>query len=345
MQTSDLVTQGHQALRQGEQDRATQLFEAALEQNSENVTAWLGLARVAKTQKQRLAYIQRAERIAPEDPKVQKAKQWAMSKETTNNVSGDSKMFNWKVFRIGCSGAAIILILFVGVLFWATSFNGNQVQENEQLTLADVGTELNVSSGSVVRDVANDTAVSDQNSNVAATSTPQLPEKNVALQDPRPTWTITPTPLPTATPTPTFAPTFVSDIYDRAERPIGVGLDEKWIDVNLTTQTLTAYEGDSPVFQRAISSGTWEYPTVTGQFRIWLTYESQTMDGTLLGFDYYLEDVPYVMYFYGDYAIHGTFWHNNFGTPTSHGCVNMSREDAGWLYSWAGLGTLVNVHH
>ena len=68
------------------------------------------------------------------------------------------------------------------------------------------------------------------------------------------------------------------------------------------------------------------------------------MNGYLLGYDYYLEDVPYVMYFYGDYAIHGTYWHSNFGYPMSHGCVNTSPWDASWLFSWAPLGTTVNIH-
>jgi lipoprotein-anchoring transpeptidase ErfK/SrfK len=74
-----------------------------------------------------------------------------------------------------------------------------------------------------------------------------------------------------------------------------------------------------------------------------MKYESQTMNGYLLGYDYYLPDVPYVMYFFEDFAIHGTYWHSNFGTPMSHGCVNVSTPDAGWLFNWAPVGTAVNV--
>ncbi len=164
---------------------------------------------------------------------------------------------------------------------------------------------------------------------------------------PRPTWTVTPSPTPTATPTPTMAPTFVSE--DNAVipvlRPAGVGPNDKWIDVNLTQQTLVAYEGDVPVFDSLVSSGTWNHPTVTGQFRIYLRHTSQTMDGRLLGYDYYLENVPYVMYFFEDYALHGTFWHNNFGTPMSHGCVNLPTPAAEWIFNWSSMGTLVNVHY
>jgi lipoprotein-anchoring transpeptidase ErfK/SrfK len=60
---------------------------------------------------------------------------------------------------------------------------------------------------------------------------------------------------------------------------------------------------------------------------------------------YYLPNVPHVMYFYGGYGLHGTYWHNNFGTPMSHGCVNLSQTDAEWLYNWASVGTKVVTHY
>ncbi|MEM7113256.1 MAG: L,D-transpeptidase family protein [Chloroflexota bacterium] len=171
--------------------------------------------------------------------------------------------------------------------------------------------------------------------------------KNLSSQSlPRAQWTATPVPTNTPVPTPTIAPTFVAQTNAWVgTRPLGVGINERWIDVNLTTQTLTAYEGDTLIFTSVISSGTANHRTVTGQFRTWLKYESQTMDGRRLGYDYYVENVPYVMYFYNDYAIHGAYWHDNFGTPMSHGCVNMTVADSEWLYNWAGLGTLVNVHY
>lgn len=175
--------------------------------------------------------------------------------------------------------------------------------------------------------------------------TPQpqaLLAKRIAhVSEPRPTWTVTP--LPTPTPTPTVIPTFVG--YTEGVRPFGVGDNDKWIDINLSTQSLVAFEGDRAVFSTLISSGLPQYATVTGQFRIWLRYRNQTMDGRRLGYDYVVSDVPYVMYFYEDYAIHGAYWHNNFGTPMSHGCVNMQPDEAAWLYSWADIGTVVNVHY
>lgn len=115
----------------------------------------------------------------------------------------------------------------------------------------------------------------------------------------------------------------------------------RWIDVDLTNQRVYAYEGETVVNSFLVSTGTWLTPTVTGQYHIYLKYVSNKMSGP----GYYLPDVPYIMYFYGSYGLHGTYWHNNFGTPMSHGCVNLRTEDAGWLYDWASIGTLVNVHY
>jgi lipoprotein-anchoring transpeptidase ErfK/SrfK len=138
-----------------------------------------------------------------------------------------------------------------------------------------------------------------------------------------------------------------NEVTEAEELPVetAVSSAERWIDVNLSTQTIVAYEGETPVFNTLISSGLWNFPTVTGDFHTYLKYESQDMNGYLLGYDYYLTDVPYVMYFYEDYAIHGAYWHNSFGTPMSHGCVNVSPLDAGWLFEWAPVGTLVSVHY
>lgn len=125
----------------------------------------------------------------------------------------------------------------------------------------------------------------------------------------------------------------------------GSNFGERWIDVNLTTQLLTAYEGQRAAMSTSISSGLWPHNTVTGEFAVYIRYLNQDMNGYRLGYDYYLEDVPYVMYFYKDYALHGTYWHNNFGNPMSHGCVNLTIADAQWLYNWSSYGTVVNIHY
>jgi lipoprotein-anchoring transpeptidase ErfK/SrfK len=121
--------------------------------------------------------------------------------------------------------------------------------------------------------------------------------------------------------------------------------NERWIDVNLTTQTLTAYEGQTPVYTAIVSTGVWQTPTVVGTFPIYVKYEKARMRGGFGADAYDLPDVPYVMYFYKDYGLHGTYWHNNFGVPMSHGCVNLSIPDSEWLFKWASVGTNVVTHY
>ena len=120
-----------------------------------------------------------------------------------------------------------------------------------------------------------------------------------------------------------------------------VGNGARWIDVDLTNQMVYAYEGDAVVNSFLVSTGTWLTPTVTGKHKIYIKVRMQDMSGP----GYYLRDVPYVMFFSGDYGLHGTYWHNNFGTPMSRGCVNLTIDDAAWLFSWASVGTVVNVHY
>jgi lipoprotein-anchoring transpeptidase ErfK/SrfK len=112
---------------------------------------------------------------------------------------------------------------------------------------------------------------------------------------------------------------------------------EKWIDIDVTQQKLTAYQGDVAVRTFTISSGGTGHETVTGSFRIWAKVAKQDMSGgsRAAGNYYYVPDVPWVQYFYADYSIHGADWHDDFGWPVSHGCVNMRVEEARWLFEWA----------
>jgi lipoprotein-anchoring transpeptidase ErfK/SrfK len=140
------------------------------------------------------------------------------------------------------------------------------------------------------------------------------------------------------TPTPEFTEPTVAP---NAPPPVAVSDGVHWIDVDLSQQRLYAYAGDTLMNSFVVSTGTWQTPTVTGKFNIWIKVRSQAMSGP----GYYLPDVPYVMYFYGDYGLHGTYWHNNFGTPMSHGCVNLTIPDSEWLYNFSSVGTMVNVHY
>jgi lipoprotein-anchoring transpeptidase ErfK/SrfK len=122
--------------------------------------------------------------------------------------------------------------------------------------------------------------------------------------------------------------------------PAGAPTVGKWIDVNLSKQRLTAYEGNVAVYSTAVSTGKPATPTVVGKFAVRTKIRAQAMSGP----GYYLPNVPHVMYFIGGYAIHGAYWHNNFGRTMSHGCVNLPLGAAAWVYNWASVGTPVIVH-
>lgn len=112
----------------------------------------------------------------------------------------------------------------------------------------------------------------------------------------------------------------------------GSARPEKWIEVDLSRQTVIAWERGQAVRRFLVSTGTSAHPTVTGTFRIYLKATALDMRGP----GYYLPNVPWVMLFFEGYALHGAYWHFSFGTPISHGCVNMTIPDAAWLFQWAG---------
>lgn len=121
---------------------------------------------------------------------------------------------------------------------------------------------------------------------------------------------------------------------------IETGTGEKRIEVDLAKQTLYAYQGGKLVFQALVSTGKWA-PTPVGEYKIWVKLRATRMTGGE-GADYYnLPNVPYVMFYYNDkvpqsagFSLHGAYWHNNFGHPMSHGCVNMRPVDAQKMYDW-----------
>jgi len=153
-----------------------------------------------------------------------------------------------------------------------------------------------------------------------------LPRPLVAMApSPTPTSLPSPPPPPSPTPVPSLDPP--ASPAPRATPEAG---EAKWVEVDLSEQRLVAYENGQPVFETLVSTGIARYPTVTGRYRIYLKLLYDNMSGP----GYYLPNVPYVMYFYRGYALHGTYWHNNFGRPMSHGCVNLRTEDAKWLFQW-----------
>ncbi|HVU10364.1 MAG TPA: L,D-transpeptidase family protein [Phototrophicaceae bacterium] len=118
--------------------------------------------------------------------------------------------------------------------------------------------------------------------------------------------------------------------------PTSVG---KSILVSTEEQRIFAYQDGQMVRQDLVSTGLPATPTVKGDFKIYVKYVSTDMSGP----DYFLPNVPYTMYFYAGYGIHGTYWHNLFGMPMSHGCVNLPTDEAEWFFNWASVGTPVRV--
>lgn len=121
---------------------------------------------------------------------------------------------------------------------------------------------------------------------------------------------------------------------------------DHWIEVDLSEQRATLYVGSAPVAHFAISSGVARFPTRIGEFKVWYKTPSQTMTGgsKATGDYYYLPNTTWVTYFDGQEALHTAYWHNNFGHPMSHGCINMRAADAKTVYDFAPIGTKVIVH-
>jgi hypothetical protein len=123
------------------------------------------------------------------------------------------------------------------------------------------------------------------------------------------------------------------------ERPDDVETD-KWISIDLYEQVLTVYEGDEPVFATLVATGLPRWPTYEGTFNIYFRQTRRNMSWGTPGDDFYfLEEVPWTMFFDEGRALHGAYWHDGLGYRRSHGCVNLSITDAHWLYTWVAEDT------
>jgi len=134
------------------------------------------------------------------------------------------------------------------------------------------------------------------------------------------------------------------------DEPAAEPTGEKWIDVDLTNKTVTAYVGDTPVWgPRSMVDGKEGNETPTGTYEIYLRYDRQDMTNAAYYDEghpkyYYTPDVPWVQYFHHGYGFHGAPWRSSFGYSGSHGCINLPVSDAKWLYDWASMGTKTVVH-
>ena len=322
-----LLEQAKAALRRGDRMLSRRIAQKLVREHPEDIEGWLLLGGLSSP-KASLAYLRQAEEIDPYNPRVRQALAWARSRVSEETQQIDlERTREIRLFQPSPTPAikvpppitiqtqspvwlgTLVLVLMVTLFFFG----------------------MDLLPGRIVR-AAEQAGPIRQEEFAKPSLTPTVTNTPTPTNTP----TVTPTSTPTATPTATLVPTqvYVSNLNPE------VGDDEKWIDVDLSEQRLYAYQGDTVVNSFLVSTGTYLHPTPVGQFRVWAKYRYADMAGP----GYYLPDVPYTMYYYSGYGIHGTYWHDNFGTPMSHGCVNMRTNEAGWLYNWAYIGILVNVH-
>lgn len=135
----------------------------------------------------------------------------------------------------------------------------------------------------------------------------------------------------------------LATVTPKTTPPEGVTTN-RWIDVDLAEQTLAVYDNNELIFATVIASGLDPFWTRPGLFQIYQKKETETMRNSDPADFYYLDNVPWTMYFDKARALHGAYWRTRFGYPQSHGCVNLSVGDSHWLFNWAREGDYVNVH-
>ena len=329
-----LLQKATRAMRRGQRHVARRLAAEAAALAPEWEDPWLLLAALAPSPRASIGYLERALEINPQSRRARKGMAWAVKRlrerqtATVNVVPPQPKaLARW---RLGVLPLLIVLMLaFAG---WAYA--------------ADVPAKV----AAQMKPVARPNVVAKPTITPTPTNTPT--PTPTFTPSPTPTNTSTPTATPTSTPTPPptntpwptptpLPPTPQPQVNPFPGLPPGVGPNDKWIDVNLSQQRLYAYVGTQLIRSFVVSTGVAAHPTVTGTYRIYVKYTSTLMTGP----GYYLPNVPYTMYFYLGYGIHGTYWHNNFGVPMSHGCINMRTPEAAWLFNWAPLGTVVHIHY
>ncbi len=343
--TQELIAQAKQAVLDGNIELARQLAEQVLAGDPENIAAMLLLAGLSEPQ-QSVIWLRKVLDQDPQNQTAREGMQWASTRLRQSSATGWQKEAlpvqplpvapqqapKQKPRRRLAWGWAVGVLLIAALM----------------LGLYSVGIiRSQPSAGAQFQLVETDAVPLKPSLTPTNTATPT----NTPTPTPTPTPTNTPTPTatPTATATPTETPVPTVEVipYDPEETEpyynpgVSEPLGDKWIDINLSQQMLYAFENETLVASFLVSTGLPNTPTVTGTYHVWVKLLYDDMAGP----GYYLPDVPYVMYFYRGYGIHGTYWHSNFGYPMSHGCVNMETSQAGWLYNWAFVGIPVHIHY
>jgi lipoprotein-anchoring transpeptidase ErfK/SrfK len=368
------IEQARDALRRGDRGQARRFAEHAASLTPQSEDPWLILAAVASPQTS-INYLKKALELNPNSPRAHKAMQWAMTRlqespdgghngsDNGEQADGPGRSGNVKtkrrspiypilLFALGC-----IVLAFAAWSARTSPVLASIMSLAPQQASAPVQHPQSWARAEIAKPTYTPAALSADMSTTSFGQAPvlELPTAEVAAQPTtistvEPVVEINPGPTSTPgvmyaeivadTPTPEYVPP--ADAPFASTAPLVASYEgEHWIDVDLSQQRVYAYAGNTVVNSFLVSTGTWQTPTVTGKFKVWIKLRFSDMSGP----GYYLPDVPYVMYFHGDYGLHGTYWHNNFGTPMSHGCVNLSIPDAAWLYDFSREGTVVNVHY
>jgi lipoprotein-anchoring transpeptidase ErfK/SrfK len=332
------IRQSQIALQSGDRRSARHWAEQALILNPNQEEPWLLMAALASPRAS-LAYLKRALEINPDSQRARQGMHWAIQRNRatkTKNVTRHRIIVepptpqSLVVSQPALLPWAILLILIVIGLYIGFG--------SPPISLAFSGAEL-----PAVAQVNISKLTRTPTPTATYTPTPTATPTNTPTPTftPTSTPTDTPSPIPTETPFPIETPLPKISNSDNPAIPSDVSQKERWIDVDLSHQRTYAYQGDNLIKSFVVSTGTQYHPTVIGQFRIYVKYRYSDMAGP----GYYLPNVPNVMYFYQGYSLHGTYWHNNFGTPMSHGCINLSINDSAWLFDFASVGTMVNIHY
>jgi lipoprotein-anchoring transpeptidase ErfK/SrfK len=331
-----LLEQANIALKYDDRQTARRLAQLAVSADPEMRDAWLLMAELSSGSA-RIAYLERAAHLSSgssskisnqalaknveiavsqlpqvESPSSSKAGNASSNQEFPRSLQAiNSKSPSWFLILTVLIMSGIILVALLAWMFLPT---GQSVFAVDHSSYRQAGDLLKPT--------------------LTPTDTPEPTSTATATVTQMPTWTATPEPVLTDALQPI-------DQLPIPGIPENIIEGERWIDVDLTNQRTYAFEGSTLIRTFIVSTGTQYHPTITGQYHIYVKYRYTDMGGP----GYYLPDVPYTMYFYQGYSLHGTYWHSNFGVPMSHGCINMITADAEWLYYWASIGTMVNIHY
>jgi lipoprotein-anchoring transpeptidase ErfK/SrfK len=357
LSVNQLIDYGIRLVQESQPDAARPFFEKALEREPRNTAALLWLAGLSETSAEGYRLLVQTLEIDPSNERARTAIRWNYWREQGEKMRAAQQASGVApADRVGDNPKKDTTPAWLGLLAALIVIGGAiaSIYFGQPLPVSATVAQANVATQEVAQLAPNATPPPLATRTLPPTSTPLATATLPPTQAPTATPTLPPTEIPTATPLPptnTPEPPTPLPAPPLPEAPTAIPVanvvnptgssTEHWIDVDLSNQRLVAFEGDTPVYWVTVSTGLAGTPTVTGQYRIYVKYPAQTMSGP----GYYLPDVPYVMYFYLGYGIHGTYWHNNFGQPMSHGCVNTPTPDAQWLYNWAEVGTLVNVHY